>query len=259
MSFASPTMERWDGFLKKIAQRYEEILAEAEEGFKGLAAENPEDSRSLLNAVNAIQMRLIGLEGKMGDTMSDKISDSLSGAALDEAVNMMENTRFSLREKWETLRVKTVAGFYRAMTEKVQEQLRVDRDCTQCGGTFTIPELKRPSSLKCEYCGAVNNVTPTQLVGEYFAMASIAFAEEAVAEKRFAIERLENIANRHRGLTRAELDKLEAMERDYWESYVIEMEKLSPQTAENRERFIENRMQVWRHSHRDIHVPRMLD
>jgi hypothetical protein len=251
MNDSSAIMQRWDAFLKKITQRYEDILAEAEEGFGALAEENPDDSRPLLNAVNAIQMRLIGLEGKIDDTMSEKISESLSGAALDEAENMMEDLRLALREKWEALRVKTIADFYRAMGQRVQSQLQADRDCTQCGGNFTIPELKVPTSVKCEYCGAVNQVTPNALVGHYFSMAPTAFGEEAAAEKRFAIERLESGANRgNRSPTRAELEKLEAMEQDCWESYVNEMEKISPLSAEDRARFIESRMQVWRHAHR---------
>lgn len=251
MSDSNATLQRWDAFLKKITQRYEDILAEAEEGFWALAEENPDDSRPLLNAVNAIQMRLIGLEGKIDDTMSDKISEALSGGFLDEAENMMEDLRLDLREKWEALRVKTMADFYRAMSQKVQSQLQADRDCTQCGGNFTIPELKRPTSVKCEYCGAVNQVTPNALVGHYFAMAPTAFGEEAVAEKRFAIERLESVANRgNRSPTLVELEKLEGMEQDCWESYVREMEKISPLSPEDRSRFIESRMQVWRHSHR---------
>jgi hypothetical protein len=247
----NPIMQRWEAFLSKISDRYLEILGEAEAGFRALAEENPEDDRSLNNAVTAIRSRLLQLEQKIDDTMSDKISESLSGALLDRAIARMEQTRLSLAERWERIRVKALGDFYRSMAPRVEAESTAPRQCTQCGGALPAERLIKPRSVKCDFCGSVNQVTPAAIVASYYASAPNSLAEEATLEQRLAIERKEQGINQRRApASGAELQALEKMEREYWERYVEVRGRIQPQTPEDRARFVESRMEVWKHAHR---------
>ena len=245
---SDPTLERWRGFLAKIAQRMEEVLTEADQGFTDLLPSSPTDTGTVGNAMQGIRFRVQALTSKISDTWSDQVSDQMSGGNMDTAIAMMEDAQDALDARWERWRCHWEAQQYRNMWPLVQEAMNKPISCNKCGGPLQKATPHAMETIHCGSCRAVNNVFPEALVGQYFGGAAHAFAEQAAIEKRIAISAQRRQADRWRkGRSWADepiesLRQYEAMERDYWATYFGTKAQIVPSPPEEQAKDVESRM-----------------
>jgi hypothetical protein len=248
MSDNAAVQKRWQEFRAKISARHQEIITEAGEGLAALAADDPDAPRPLTTAMTAIQMRLIALRQKLEETFSEKIVDGLQGKAYNQAKAELDSTRRTLEHDWERFRIKTLAAFVRAMLPRLDQVLHKPVPCSQCGAPLALSEVIRLAiTKKCEHCGAINQVSPDKLVATFYGVGPHTLAEEATLEQRFALDEMSDRASRNSEAKK----KWEEMERAYWEAYVAELCKHDPLPAEERQRYVDSRVEMWRSSHRD--------
>jgi hypothetical protein len=245
-------VNRWNNFLNKISERHEDILNSSMDGFKGIMEEYPTDPIPLFNAVKAIELRIIQLNAKIEDTFSDQVVGNISSELYDEVKTRTENFRQSLSERWEKNRTKIVGDFFRNMHGYAEKAMNIPQKCSQCTGQLEIASLRSAKTIKCDHCGAANQVIPAEDVTNFFSSAPDALAEEATIDQRIAIERfILKMEQKDRNMLwekKVDIHKeeWEQMELEYWKKYTDVRCSYSPLTDEDRQRFINSRMQMWR-------------
>jgi hypothetical protein len=247
---SADTLARWEAFQQKIQQRFQEVMEEADTGFKDLIATDPTDAITFGNAEGAINARVEGLLQKLHETFSSQVTMSLAGGAdLDGAIERMEAAAAAMRLAWKRLAVRLKTDLYRAMYARAAVEMQKPVPCTTCGSPLakTIPH--RVEALKCRACSSVVQAAPAPVVSTYFLSAGHVFAEAATLEKRAAIDeqrRRAHAGRKARGYADEPLESLKEWERlelDYWRTYFETSAKILPSTPQEIDEWVASRMQ----------------
>ncbi|MEZ4300048.1 MAG: hypothetical protein R3B70_34185 [Polyangiaceae bacterium] len=277
---------RWRTFIGKVMNRLHTVLAEADAGCREMIRSNPSDPVPLTNVLSALRARKVNLDKKIYDTWSQQVVQNLAdeaaghaqlagaveykGKVLDQAESEMQKALAWMEDTFEHFRIKWAAESARAMWPLAEQAMKKPVQCTQCGAGLQ-PRLRHQSdSVTCAACRAVNQVVPEPVVGMYFATAPHAIAEEGAFQKRHAVttfrrqvEAWRSSENSRTGEWPEEgvesLKQWEALERDYWVTYVALKARLEPMSPEQQKQLIESRMKhllddfernpVWRRAH----------
>ena len=260
---------RWRTFLGKVMNRLRDVLAEADGGCREMIRSNPADPIPVNNVLSALRSRKVNLDKKIYDTWSKEVCENLAdeaeahaqiagaveykGKVLDQADAEMKQALAWMDDTWEHFRVKWAAEAARAMWPLAEQAMQRPVSCTQCGGGLQPRVRHQADSVTCPACGAVNQVVPEPVVGMYFTTAPHAVAEEATFQKRHAITAFRRQVEAWRSAEASRtgdwpdenvqsLEQWQAMERDYWVTYVSMKARLEPMTQEDQQRFVESRM-----------------
>jgi len=246
--------QRLEGFVAKIKQRHGELMQEAEAGCRQVMVDNPTDPIPLGNAVSAIDRRFDQLRRKMDDTWSDQIMDMFvdaetgSGGFVDRGIDYVRDAEHDMECAWARLKIKLQADYYRNLWPIAVEEMKKPVSCTNCGMELQPPVRHQSVNVTCPGCNAANQVFPHKAVYSYYGGAPHAFGEEAAIEQRVMIEKWRIQVDRDR---RAQdwpdesiqsLDKWLEMEREYWNLYGQMKARLSSETPEQQQAFIDSRV-----------------
>lgn len=221
--------ERWQGFLSKIEERKNEILAEAEEGLAELVGAYPDDPMPLGNALQGLRFRFEELKKKVDDTweqaVEPKFEEEGAGGFLDAGLDSKQDYLLGIDEAWAAFEARMNAVFYKRLRPRAEALLGKAVECMCCRAELDIPVPHESVSLTCPFCHAVNQIMPETAVAIFFAGAPDAIAAEAALPLRYEIERFRIGVDRRRRASGwanepvESLDRWEAMERAYWERY----------------------------------------
>jgi hypothetical protein len=243
------TLARWAAFEQKIQQRFQEILQEADAGFKDLTATDPTDAITFGNAEHAIHARVEGLLQKLQETFSSQVTMSLAGGPdLDGAIERMQATSAAMRLSWTRLSLGAKSDFYRAMYARVAVEMGKPVACTNCGSPLRKTLPHRVEALTCPACHTVVQAAPAAIVATYFGGAGHVFAQAATLDKRAAIDaqraRVEawRKARSYADEPIESLQEWERMELDYWRTYVATQARIVPATPREMEELVTSRM-----------------
>jgi hypothetical protein len=246
---SAETLARWAAFEQKIQQRFQEILAEADAGFKDLIATDPTDAITFGNAEHAIHARVEGLLQKHQETFSSQVTMSLAGGPyLDGAIDQMQAGGTAMRLAWSRLALGAKCDLYRAMYARVAVEMAKPVPCTNCGSPLTKTIPHHVEALTCQACHAVVQAAPAPVVGTYFGGAGHVFAQAATFDKRAAIDAQRARADawrKARSYADEPLESLqewERMELDCWRTYVTTQAQIVPSTAKEMEELVASRM-----------------
>jgi hypothetical protein len=174
------SQERWEAFLNKVAQRLEEICAEADPGFDALIAAEVLDPIPLASAMSEFHARMLSLEKKIDDSWHQL---GLEDDALREKGRALRKV---IERRSKTLQVKKTAKAARAvkaLAEVEMKRFATDTKCTSCGAPLSPTVLHEPSNVTCGHCRAVAVARPGQATLMLFQGSCLhAFGEEAALE-----------------------------------------------------------------------------
>jgi hypothetical protein len=258
-------LARWSAFQQKIHQRFQEIMQEADAGFRDLVASDPTDAITLSNAASGVNARVEALCQKLQDTFSSQVTLNVSSAALDAAVEGMEEQGRSMRVAYKTLEIQAQAAIYRAMYPLAAEQMQRAVPCTNCGSPLSKAQPHRVEAITCPACHTVVQAAPAVVVSTYFGGAGHAFGEEAAFPRRLAVEdqrRRVAKGRRARGFGDEPLESIkewERLEQDAWRAYFTAKAQIVPATPQEIDEWVASRMRpfydalerssdVWRRS-----------
>jgi hypothetical protein len=221
--------ERWQGFLSKIEERKNEILAEAEEGLAELIGAYPDDPMPLGNALQGLRFRFEELKKKVDDTweqaVEPKFEEADAGGFLDAGLDSKQDFLLGIDEAWAAFEARMNGVFYKRLRPRAEALLGKPVECMYCRAELDIPVPHESVSLTCPFCHAVNQIMPETAVAIFFSGAPDAIAAEAAMPLRYEIERFRIGVDRKRRASGwanepvESLDRWEAMERAYWEKY----------------------------------------
>jgi len=208
---------RFEGFIAKIFGRQAELMAEAEQGLKGLAAQYPEDSLPMGNAIGALDHRMRQLRERIGQAwdaqIEEQFSDAGDGAFLDVGLDQKRDAEMKLEQEWQTFLANTVCAIYRDLWPQVQAALAKPVGCSQCGSELPVKAQLNIVAATCAHCGTANQVVPERIVSNYYGAGVQAFADAAALPLRHEIELFRERVDRQRRANDWKPEPLESMER----------------------------------------------
>lgn len=230
---SNEVMQRWQGFVQKITERFQLIISESDTGFSGMLADPTLDPIAFTNAMNAIELRYKDLRTKMANTFSDQVALQLN-VGMGPARKLMEDTDRWMEDTFEHWKAAWGKKHVHAMWPRVSAELQKPVSCQKCGAALTKTVFHQAESITCKHCNAVNSVAPDTIVYTYFAMAPLAIAEEATVHLKLAAERAQS-----RGVGRAELERLY---REYWTAHAAASAQILPMPPDEQKRYVESRI-----------------
>lgn len=249
-------VDRWKGFLAKIDGRLDEIIAESQAGVDGLAAQFPDDTTALTNAMTGLDARVRQLREKIEETwdgqVEGKFDEQDAEGFLDLGLDMKADAELAIEEKWALWKTRAVADYHRKMEPLARAAMEKPVYCSQCGAELDLPTRRKTVSHTCPHCHAVNQVIPEAVVQLYFGAGAVAVAEAEAAPRRFEIERYREEVDRWRRArewapeTIESMEKWERMELAYWRIYA--QARAAHEEGEVDEEFVESRMKFFRKS-----------
>jgi hypothetical protein len=236
---------RWDGFLSKIRERFDELMRESEAGCAALLVQTGGDTTPLSNAWTGMRMRALDLRGKISETWSGQVQDKFHEIdaydRADAAWARAQRLDDELEIELERVEIKIFADALRSilkMAAAEQAELR----CSQCGAELpTTGVLFEAIDVNCKHCSALNTIEPGPRARMGVAMGHFLWAE-ACWPQWLARYRAEQAVKRARDATIAQLQAWEGAEIDYWTAWLRERAKLMPNTARDFDKELRGRL-----------------
>lgn len=185
---------RWDGYLTKIQERYNEVLQQAEEPLTGMIANLQYDTVVMHNVLTGLKHQTVEQLSEKIDQGWNKMQGEMSNIGADW--DMISGQRVKgdtmktwLHGEWYTFQVKTYSKAANQILENVKKHIdeaKLHR-CTQCGAELPIKTYSFVAiNLKCDSCGSVNTYQPDDRVRalEYYVLNH--FAEEKAMPHKIA-------------------------------------------------------------------------
>ncbi|MAQ16351.1 MAG: hypothetical protein CMN30_16370 [Sandaracinus sp.] len=245
-------VERWRSFLDKIAERQEEIIAEATAGCAQLAAQHPVDSLPLSNALSGLDHRIRQLDDRIEETWEQQVEDKFSSHGsefFDVGIDMRKDAEMALEHRWQTAKAKIVADHARSLYQLALAKFDEQPMCERCGAPIQPASRTISETIACGACGAQNSYQPAMEIQMYRGAGAHALAEEASLGLRQELERWREEVDRWRRARDWAPEPLESLEQwrakelACWQRYAEEKAKLLGEPVD--QAYVDSRMQYF--------------
>lgn len=251
------TVAQFGQRLQQTGAELQQLMQQALAGCQQMIAQNPADPTPLSNALGAVGQQAKTIMRKPGDgfgSFYDVICASGDGEpAYSRMKKMQRDFDLWAEETWERFETGQRVEQHRAMWPKVQEAMTKALPCNRCGAPLQRANPHKPETVNCTACRAANQVVPEMVVGIYYSGMPHLFAQQGALDKYWAIQRFksewesyrdaEYAADRERPEEPLErLKHLEAMEKDYWETYANPRTQCEGGTPEQAKELVDSRM-----------------
>lgn len=197
MSF-NETQNRWNNFLKKIEDRFKEVLEKTEAVLPLLFEATDFETITFSNAWQGIYSQASDLIYKIDDTWEEKVGEAFEDTGIDFNSNQYIQERdkgyqvkFNLEQRLKSYEVKIFANAAKKLVEKAKETLSNDFCCTQCQAKLPVKDnFFRSYYSTCEYCQTVNTFEPGTKARNVEHFSIHALGEEAALEHYLQYEQL---------------------------------------------------------------------
>ena len=235
---------RWDGFLAKIKERFDELMRESEAGCAALLAQTNGDTVPVSNAWQGMRMRALGLQSKVSDTWSESVQDKYHDIEAydraDAAWARAEALNDAIEIELERIETKIFADALRQLLASAAQEHAALR-CSQCGGELPGGVVLAATDVNCTRCGALNTIEPGPRARTAVALSHYLW-NEACWPLWLRKRQAEHAAKDARNPTLAQFQAWEAAEIDYWSAWLHERAKLMPNTARDFDKELRGRL-----------------
>jgi hypothetical protein len=225
---------RWDGFLAKSRERFDELMHESKVGCAALLEQTGGDPTPLSNAWTGMRTRALGLQSKISDTWSEQVQDKYHDIEAydraDQAWARAEALSDAIEIELQKTEIQIFADALRSLLRMAADELAALR-CSQCGATLETRVVLQATDVSCHHCGALNTIEPGPRARMGVAMSHYLWAE-ACWELWLAKHHAERAVRDARNVSLAQLQAWEGAEIDYWTAWLNEQAKLMPHTAD---------------------------
>ena len=235
---------RWDGFLAKIRERFDELMRESEVGCAQLLTQTNGDVVPVSNAWTGMRMRALGLFSKISDTWSDSVQDKFHDIEAyeraDAAWARAEHVRDQLEIELERIETKIFCGALRSLLAEAAVEQAALR-CSQCGAELPMGVILAMVELNCPHCGALNTVEPGPRARMAVALSHYLW-QEACWDQWLARRKAEQAVKDARTPTLAQFQAWEAAEIEFWTKWLEQRGTLMPNTMRDFDKELRGRL-----------------
>lgn len=183
---------RWDGFLKKIEQRYFEVLEQASAPIDDVINNLQFDTIVINNILQGLKNQTVTQLTEKMEGAVRKMDGEMDATGVSRDFKWRERNKVGILRNWMEVEFQKfeISLFARA-ARKILENVKAHIDekkmhrCTQCGAELPIKVFSFMAvNLKCDSCGSVNTYQPDDRIRamEYYVITQLA-EEHAMAEK----------------------------------------------------------------------------
>ncbi len=224
-------VDRWDQFLQKIIQRFEQALLQAEEVLLTNINQSDKDLDTTMQAWQGIKSQLMDLVNKTDVVFEEQVKPEMlqyveHWQIIDQSVKGSD-IRNDLYRKIDRFQIEIEGKIAEAFYQHTIQELDKDFYCTQCGAELQVrKDIFRTHYVGCSYCETVNTFTPNEQVlqlrwvveriakykalPQWEAMQSVIEAQKQLPSPRTGEEKEKNIKL---------FNKREKAERTFWTTY----------------------------------------
>jgi len=185
-------VQRWDVFLTKIEERFNELMNTAVQATDKVVEQLEYDNSIVVNAWSGIQAQIRKLQDKMESVWEEKMDDLFGMredvSSDDRLGQMYKYEDLSKRMDTEYLRAKTkvLANAGRKIIANVNRHIDTNKmhACKQCGAPMDIRIYSFVArNVKCGACATVNSYEPDSRVRALEHFAIVQLADELVIDQ----------------------------------------------------------------------------
>lgn len=216
---------RWDQFLIKARERFEEILAESVADCRALG-----DPQVVIRAWTAMRIRAHGLRAKVEQVWTSQVREQYEAQHAWSRGESAWSRGQALRD-WmeiEIHRAETglLAGVVRQLLAEVEDE-HATTCCSECAAPLQVGRVLQARDHACPRCGRLNRVEPGPRACQVVELGPHLW-REACWDLWVAKHQAELLVRRSEELTLAQLKAWEQAEIDYLCAWLRERTKLLP-------------------------------
>lgn len=218
-------VQRWDGFLKKIEERFAQIVAEAIAGCDALFDQSQMDPIPITNAMTGVKGQLFDLQRKIDETWNEKVEPLLEQSGLKEhEIDRLRKRGRDLYDKmaleFDHTEIRVFADAARKIYAVAKQSMDKQFLCTQCRAELPIPDnIFISVHVSCQFCNTVNTYEPGTIV-RMIDFCAHHLAQETAWEKWVILREAEQVRDYARSVTLPMLKTIEKAATDYWTAYL---------------------------------------
>ena len=245
-------VQRWDGFLRNITERFQQIMQESKDGCAQLLAESDHDPIPMGNAWGAMERRAKDLSTKVDETWRDQVEAKFEEAGAPRALIAEQGGKGDALRDWMELEIeKTRIQIYCQCARDVAEMDRRARErdgqggypCQQCGAPLAVPVTFRVVNLTCAHCRTVNEYEPGTRTRTIEASCLHSLCQEAAWAEYVAMQQAERAYKRARPHTLQHIKAWEAAQIAYHRKYLTARLQYLPDQAAAFDKDLQGRME----------------
>lgn len=228
---------RWEGFLAKVAERLEALIAEAGPGVLGIAEAHPDDPLPVGNALSGLDHRFSQLKDRIEQTWDQQVGELFSSsgddALHDRGLDLKQDAELALDHRWAQAKAGWLATIALSAEARAEDEAGRSVPCPRCAAPLDPPDRRRTVAMACPACGSVCQVAATPAARAWWGAGIGALAEQAALPLRFEVERFRIEVDRWRRArgwapeTLEQLERWRALEYACWRRLVDERARLS--------------------------------
>lgn len=182
---------RWDNYLKKLSDRFYEVLNSADEPFNEIINSLQYDNIVIINALNGLKDQSVYQIHRKAEEGWEKMQAEIYKTGrldlISEQAQKTEKLRIKMETEFERYEINLFAKAARKIFDNVQRHIDDNkiRRCTQCAADLPVSAYSFMAvNIKCDSCGSVNTYQPDDRVRalEYYVIEPLA-NEHAIEEK----------------------------------------------------------------------------
>jgi hypothetical protein len=229
-------VQRWDGFLKNIKERFDQIMQESRDGCAQLLRDSNYDPIPMGNAWGAMERRAKDLSTKVDETWRQQVEPKFEEAgvarpAIDEQSRKGDAFRDWMELEIEKTRIQIYCAAAREVVELDKREKAGGYPCKQCGAPLTVPITYRVVNLTCAHCRTVNEYEPGTRTRYTEASCLHSLCQESAWNEYVAMQQAERDYKRARPHTIQHIKNWEGAQIAYHRKYLTtRLEYLPDQT-----------------------------
>jgi hypothetical protein len=241
-------VQRWDGFLKNIKERFDQIMQESRDGCAQLLADSNYDPIPMGNAWGAMERRAKDLGTKVDETWRQQVEAKFEEAGAPRALVDAQDKKGEQLRDWMELEIeRTRIAIYCKCARDVAEMDARERQggypCRQCGAPLTVPHTFRVVNITCAHCRTVNEYEPGTRTRYVEASCLHPLCQEAAWNEYVAMQAAERAYRRARPHTLQHIQTWEAAQIAYHRKYLTARLGYLPDQAAAFDKDLKGRME----------------
>jgi hypothetical protein len=218
-------VQRWDGFLKTIKERFDQIMQESRDGCAQMLVETNYDPIPMGNAWGAMERRAKDLGTKVDETWRQQVEPKFEEAGVDRGLTRQQSDKGDALREWmeneiERTRIQIYCKLARDVAELDAKEKQGGYPCRQCGAPLAVPVSFRVSNLTCVHCKTVNEYEPGTRTRYIEASCLHSLCQEAAWNEWLAMNQAEKAYKRARPHNIGHIQTWEAAQIAYHRKYL---------------------------------------
>lgn len=235
---------KWDGFLAKIKERFDQIMQESLVGCAQVY-DQTQDYLPMNNAWTGMKSRGMQLQDKIQDTWDEQVEDAYENAGANSRQEDAARAKGEAMKDYievETERVE-IAIFCNA-ARKMHAAAVANQPtphCTQCSAPLQVPFTTRAVNVNCPSCGAINTLEPGTdaiMVNSF----SHYIAREAAWQEWVTMHRAEEAWRDARTASIQIIQAWEDAQIKYWTKYLQMEAQVRPEVADKFDKHLASKL-----------------